>query len=461
MFSPSDYNNAVPQFTNGNYASNPLNPLYVEEPSAVDYNRGVEPLQTLPAQWWNWLANKFTLKFNKLNIYVKNIFDELTQLLALVGITPDATESSITTGQLRTMFSNNYPTFLTTNNDIKSSENEVFNRYTVANVNIKYASTGNLTLNGVQTVDGATPENGDIILVVLQSDATENGLYEYDNSGDWSRVTAFDTNPNSLLHLIFSVKDGTANKGKMFYLWNESFSSNTFGTDDIIFNEYMGSVEPTPNKVAVRDNSGRVKTADPVNPLDAVNYRTMSQQSLFIYPVGSIYWTGKAPDDGGDPNILFGGTWVQIKDTFIWAKGDSDTLNATGGAKTVTLTTSEMPSHSHGGATESGGVDHTHSMTHGHSITDGGHTHATYAYTIDGSQYAYLLRGGLSDPYSYLNQANNVSSSTSNISVNNYTGDTGAASAYSHTHSITAEGGGGAHENMPPYLVKYCWERTA
>ena len=115
MFSPSDYNDAVPQFTNGNYANTPLNPLYVEEPDAVNYNRGAEPLQTLPAQWWNWLCNKITGKLNKLNIYVKNIFDELAQLLSLVGITPDATESELTIGQLKGMFQTNYPQYLNDN----------------------------------------------------------------------------------------------------------------------------------------------------------------------------------------------------------------------------------------------------------------------------------------------------------------------------------------------------------
>lgn len=112
MFSPSDYNDAVPQFTNGNYANTPLNPLYVEEPDAANYNRGAEPLQTLPAQWWNWLCNKITAKLNKLNIYVKNIFDELAQLLSLVSVTPDATEETPTIGQLKDMFGTKYPQYL-------------------------------------------------------------------------------------------------------------------------------------------------------------------------------------------------------------------------------------------------------------------------------------------------------------------------------------------------------------
>ena len=115
MFSPSDYNDAVPQFSNGNYANEPLNPLYVEEPDDVNYKRGAEPLQTLPVQWWNWLWNKITAKLNNLNIYVKNIFNELAALLSLVNVTPDATKEEVTTEQLKDMFATKYPQYLNDN----------------------------------------------------------------------------------------------------------------------------------------------------------------------------------------------------------------------------------------------------------------------------------------------------------------------------------------------------------
>lgn len=114
MLSPSDFNNAVPQFTNGDYASNPINPQYIAEPDAVDYNKGAEPLQTLPAQWWNWFLNRFTNRFNKVNIYVKNIFNELAQLLSLVSETPSGTEGTPTVGQLKDMFKTKYPDYLKT-----------------------------------------------------------------------------------------------------------------------------------------------------------------------------------------------------------------------------------------------------------------------------------------------------------------------------------------------------------
>ena len=89
-----------------------------------------------------------------------------------------------------------------------------------------------------------------------------------------------------------------------------------------------------------------------------------------IYPVGSIYWSSNSTN----PGTLFGGTWTQIKDRFILAAGDSYSNGATGGAATVTLTVSNMPSHSHS-FTPSGTVSsHTHSFTP--SGTVGSHTHS-------------------------------------------------------------------------------------
>ena len=143
MLNPSDFNNAVPQFTNGDYASNPINPQYIAEPDAVDYNRGAEPLQTLPAQWWNWFLNKFTNRFNKVNIYVKNIFNELTQLLSLVSETPSGTEGSPTTGQLKCMFETEYPDYLKTTPALS-------NTYVPQTTKVNgHALSGNITISCV------------------------------------------------------------------------------------------------------------------------------------------------------------------------------------------------------------------------------------------------------------------------------------------------------------------------
>jgi hypothetical protein len=142
MLSPSDFNNAVPKFTNGNYASNPLNPQYIAEPSSTDYNRGVEPLQTLPAQWWNWFLNKFTGRFNKVNIYVKNIFNELAQILSIFNITPDGTEATPTTSQLKTLFACCYPEYVKTTACLVGTETTVNGHPLTGNVTVTRSDLG-------------------------------------------------------------------------------------------------------------------------------------------------------------------------------------------------------------------------------------------------------------------------------------------------------------------------------
>jgi len=65
--------------------------------------------------------------------------------------------------------------------------------------NCRAATTGNITLSGSQTVDGQSPTNGDKILVWQQSTASENGVYTYNGSGAWTKVTGFDAGADMLV----------------------------------------------------------------------------------------------------------------------------------------------------------------------------------------------------------------------------------------------------------------------
>lgn len=66
-----------------------------------------------------------------------------------------------------------------------------------------------------------------------------------------------------------------------------------------------------------------------------------------VYPVGSYYWSSISTN----PTILFGGgTWVQVKDVFLYAAGDTAPTNVAdyvGGEKEHTLKEEEMPRHRH------------------------------------------------------------------------------------------------------------------
>lgn len=59
-----------------------------------------------------------------------------------------------------------------------------------------------------------------------------------------------------------------------------------------------------------------------------------------MYPVGAIYqsWSSTSPAN------LFGGSWSQITEKFLYC---ANSAGGTGGASTVTLSVTQMPSHHH------------------------------------------------------------------------------------------------------------------
>jgi microcystin-dependent protein len=224
--------------------------------------------------------------------------------------------------------------------------------------------------------------------------------------------------------------------------------------------------------------------------LECLN-KLKAEAALAAHPVGSLYWTSV----NENPAVTFGGgTWVQIKDKFILSAGDTYSNGATGGSATVTLSTNEIPSHSHS-FTPSGTVqvgNHTHDISHGHSSIsatgttddDGGWQFVTRAFY--GGVAPVLGRNNISvedtntkpefdnaevqrgynertwwavtcgKHHHYVGVTGSIPETTM---VSGFTQPTGTFSGNEGTTSTV--GGGQAHNNMPPYIVKYCWERTA
>ncbi len=285
------------------------------------------------------------------------------------------------------------------------------------------ATTGNITLSGLQIVDGVQLQAGVKILVKDQTDDTENGIYEV-NANDWQRDSAYllDT---GIKHKLFEIGNGTVNKGNIFFTPLEAFC---VGEDSLFFEEAIYSVKPKKNTVVLRDDNGKV------NDFEAFKKELL----LAAHPVGSLYWSSKPTD----PARLFGGTWVQIKDKFILAAGETYTAGDEGGSALVALTVANLPSHSHTGPS------HTHSF----SATN------RHRHTI-GNEDAGCRAGGLmSGPGRIMRrEGGNDSVWATDHTTITISGTTGAGG----TQSTGSTGGGAGHNNMPPYVVKYCWERTA
>jgi len=121
-----------------------------------------------------------------------------------------------------------------------------------------------------------------------------------------------------------------------------------------------------------------------------------------IYPVGSIYINAAVATNPG--TLLGFGTWTafgtgKVMVGFDTNDADFNTVQETGGAKTHTLSTAELPSHTH-----------TNKFIEGGSGTSGVNTAGSYSQT---------------------------------------------------TPNTGATGGGGAHNNVQPYIVVHMWRRTA
>lgn len=172
-------------------------------------------------------------------------------------------------------------------------------------------------------------------------------------------------------------------------------------------NTGVASVEAEINTVLASRNVD--PDASATNQLLTVLNRIKAEAILAAHPVGSLYWTSS----NENPAITFGGgTWTQIKDKFVWAKGDSDTVNATGGAKTVTLEVDNLPSHNHSFT----GGSHTHSFTPSGTIS------VTTNPTFTGSSHSHT----------YTPQGKIASTSGGT--------DNKTATESSHTHGYTPSG---------------------
>ena len=185
----------------------------------------------------------------------------------------------------------------------------------------------------------------------------------------------------------------------------------------------------------------------------AVTAAGVAAAILSAFPVGAVYITAT----NTSPGTFIGGTWARIgQGRTLIGEGtlgsDTYAAGATGGAARVTLTTSEMPAHDHSGATGITSTDHTHTGTTSES---GNHRHDFWRFTgntsgglaitsIDGNgpvRYSDLEPTGWAGDHSH-------SFTTSNPSA-------------THTHPVSSEGGGAAHENRMPYLTVFFWQRTA
>ena len=254
----------------------------------------------------------------------------------------------------------------------------------------------------------------------------ENYIYtNYEVDGmDMELVYPKNTNENKML------------LNSAIYYSHKENNSGEFSLDDIYFKDAFTKTEDKLNLEVDNANVECITSKNNKFSLDedgnltvnSINVNNTNLQTLAMYPVGSIYFSV----NDTNPTNYFGGTWE------LWGAGrvpvgvdatqsDFNSVEKTGGANTVTLTSTQIPSHTH---TISSSGDHTHT-------------------------YTGFIQNATSSSTTYTSIAHKryESDGTSTPASMNSSG--------AHTHTVANTGGSGSHNNLQPYITCYMWKRTA
>ena len=198
--------------------------------------------------------------------------------------------------------------------------------------------------------------------------------------------------------------------------------------------------------------AGTVRSVNGVEPDENANVTIQQVNILQAYPVGSIYMSVVETN----PAELFGGTWEAMPGRVLIGAGVSDfdinyVAGTRGGSRSRTLTSSNIPKH-------------THTVEIKNTAATHNHRNGVYDEVAAGD-------GPLSSNYGAIKMYPTASqhvmaadSSSFGTSTQLYMGYTSETSAV-HTHDVKV-GYYGAKDPteisvMQPYLVVYMWKRTA
>lgn len=103
---------------------------------------------------------------------------------------------------------------------------------------VKVATTANITLSGVQTIDGISLVAGDRVLVKDQTTASQNGIYIV-NASTWTRSTDADNGSKVNSGMYVFVEQGSTNADSGWVLITDG--AVTLGTTALAFQQFSGA----------------------------------------------------------------------------------------------------------------------------------------------------------------------------------------------------------------------------
>ena len=280
--------------------------------------------------------------------------------------------------------------------------------------------------------------NGELIQVTLTINSTHNisSIYDIDDDGNenyayssWENYYASDSYPHSTTPYI---KRTFYNLNNLKGVKVTTYETSTTQSQTITYNFKMSSNEEEKTTYITKNTGTAVLKGNVVNNLSTYDWnnapsigavrnylessavlhqsdienivsQAVSEALLAGHPVGSI----EVNVSGDNPGTYLGGTWESFGTgkTLVGidtSQTEFNTIEKTGGEKTHTLTTQEMPKHKH---------------FNGYKFRDG-----------SGSSWGYRVTSGAKE------------------------GNTDGT-------SDGETGGGQAHNNLQPYITVYFWKR--
>ena len=124
---------------------------------------------------------------------------------------------------------------------------------------VRLVATSNVTLSGLNPIDGVTPVVGNRVLLTAQTNAAENGVYVV-ASGAWTRATDADATGEINPGAFWYVEEGVVEKKSQW--WCNNTGTITIGVTAIVINRYGTSANMTASDgLSVSGNVWTVKAS--------------------------------------------------------------------------------------------------------------------------------------------------------------------------------------------------------
>ena len=308
----------------------------------------------------------------------------------------------------------------------------------------------------------------------VNSTSDHGYLWWYDDNNNYANDSG--NNENGVI--VLGVQNDASNSAAKDAVAVES-SGNIFLNPGLNDNSYGGASGPdfAKGKVYIgrestkyqiwhegNDGGGSGLDADKLDNQEGTYYRNagnlnagtipdarLANSSLFVTGMILMYTGSSAPSGWAICNGSNG--TPDLRNRFIVAAGSSYAVDNTGGANTVTLSTANLPSHTHSfsGNVSNANLSHSHSWS-GNTNNQGSHSHEITDRSSqdsgDGFEGYQEGQGG--------SGSNNVNSSTNGGHTHSVSGNTNSQLG-NHNHSFSGTtggtGSGNAHENRPPYYA--------